>query len=154
MTVLSLIGGALGGLMRLLPEVFKLFTLKRDQDHEYKMSELQLKIDAARASMEIDKVHANQTLAAIQGEMTAYIEALKGQGKMSGIKWIDGLNQSVRPILTYWWMILFTVHKLYTIAMAKGLDDMLAKVWTENDAGILSMILGFWFVDRAIKYMR
>lgn len=153
-TILSLLGGGLGAMMRLLPEVFKLFTLKRDQDHEFRMTELQLKIDAARASQEIDKVHANQTLEAVRGEMGAYIEAIKGQSTMTGVKWIDGLNQSVRPVVSYWWMALFTIYKVTVLWSTANFDELMKNLWTENDAGILSMILGFWFVDRAVKYMR
>lgn len=153
-TILSLLGGGLGAVMRLLPEVIKLFTLKKDHDQEYRMTELQLKIDKARAQQDIDKVHANQTLEAVRGEMAAYIEAIKGQGKMTGLKWIDGLNQSVRPVLTYWWMILFTVYKINVIWNSTGFEDLMKNLWNAEDAGILSMILGFWFVDRALKYMR
>jgi len=170
-TVLSLLGGGLGGLLRILPEVFKLFTLKKDQDHEYRMTELQLKIDQARSNQDIDKVHANQSLEAVRGEMGAYIEALKGQGQMTGMKWIDGLNQSVRPVVTYWFMVIYSIGKMVFITIAtielwmglqtaallmdklNVLKEFPAKIWTPEDAGILSMILGFWFVDRALKYI-
>jgi len=156
-TILSLLGGGLGALMRLAPEVFKLFTLKKDQDHEFRMTKLQLEIDQARATQEIDKIHANEMLEAVRGEMTAYTEALKGQSQMSGVKWIDGLNQSVRPILTYWWQLLFTVYKICAVIdvwdQIHTFGEFVKIVWTEQDAGILSMILGFWFVDRASKYI-
>lgn len=141
-------------MMRILPELFKLFTLKKDQDHEYRMTELQLKIDAARASQEIDKVHAYQGLEAVKGEMEAYAEAIKGQSVMSGVKWIDALSQSVRPFLTYWWMILFSVYKVYVLWFAETEKAFIDRLWTSEDAGILSMILGFWFVDRAWKYIK
>lgn len=144
--------------MRLVPEVFKLVTLKKEQDHEYRMTELQLKIDRARADQEIDKLYANQSLEAVRGEMSAYVEAMKGQGRMSGVKWIDGLNQSVRPVLTYWWQLLFSMYKFCTIVVAwrttETFDEFTKAIWTSDDAAILSMILGFWFVDRAIKYLR
>lgn len=153
-TILSLLGGGLGAVMRLLPEVFKLFTMKRDQDHEYRMTTLQLQIDKARAEQEIDKVHAYQGLEAVRGEMAAYAEALKGQGQMTGVKWIDGLNQSVRPVLTYWWMVLFTIYKVAVLWSTANFAELMKNLWTAEDAGILSMILGFWFVDRAMKYMR
>jgi len=153
-TILSLLGGGLGALMRLAPEIFKLFTLKKDQDHEFRMTELQLKIDSARATQEIDKIHANQTLETIRGEMAAYMEALKGQSQMTGIKWIDGMNQSVRPFLTYWWMVLFTIYKVNVIYNSANFSEFIKNLWTTDDAGILSMIIGFWFVDRALKYIK
>lgn len=153
-SLLALLGGGLGGLMRFVPEIFKLFADQRDRDHEYRMTQLQLDIDKGRASQALDAVHAQSDAAQSVGEMQAYLEAIKGQGQKSGIPWVDALNQSVRPVITYWWMSLFTVYKISTIAAAWQADDFLAKLWTVQDAGVLSMILGFWFVDRAIRKPR
>lgn len=154
-TLLSLFGGGLGGVLRLLPEVFKLFTEKRDRDHEYRMTQLQLEIDQARAQQGIDLVHAQGAMALESGEMQAYVEAIKAQGQVTGVAWADALNATVRPIITYWWMLLFTVYKIATIVAAclawTSLDDFITKLWTAQDAGILAMLLGFWFVDRSIR---
>lgn len=153
-TLLTLLGGGLGGLMRLLPEFLKLFTAKQDRDHEYRMTLLQLDIDKARAAQAIDLVHAQGEINQAVGEMSAYIEAIKGQGQMTGVPFIDALNQSVRPVVTYWWMTLFTIYKIAMLVASAlswtSLDDFIIKLWTVQDAGILAMILGFWFVDRAI----
>lgn len=155
MTVLSLVGGGLGGFMRLVPEILKMFTAKQDRDHEYKMTSLQLEIDKASAGQAIDLVHAQGAVAEAAGEMQAYIEAVKGQSIMTGVGWVDALNQSVRPVITYWWQVLFTVYKIATIWAAclawTTLDDFVGKLWTAQDAGVLAMILGFWFVDRSIR---
>lgn len=157
-SLLTLFGGGLGGVLRFVPEIFKLFTDKRDRDHEYRMTQLQLEIDKARAAQAIDLVHAQGEVAQQTGELQAYIEAIKGQGKMSGVPWVDAMNQSVRPVVTYWFMFLFTVYKTATIIAAINawttLDDFLLKLWTAQDAGIFAMILGFWFVDRSIRHQQ
>lgn len=154
-TLLTLLGGGLGGLLRFVPEIFKLFSDKADREHEYRMTQLQLDIDKARAQQGIDLVHAQGDMAIQAGEMTAFVEAIKGQSQLSGVPWVDALNQSVRPIVTYWWMTLFTIYKIATIVAAclawTTLDDFIGKLWTVQDAGILAMILGFWFVDRSIR---
>ena len=41
-TILTLLGGGLGGFLRFVPEIIKLFTEQRDRDHEYRMTRLQL----------------------------------------------------------------------------------------------------------------
>lgn len=154
-TILSLLGGGLGGLLRYIPEIFKLFSAAKDREHEYRMSKLQLEIDQARASQQIDLVHAQGDMAVQASEMQAYLEAIRGQGKLSGVSWLDAINQSVRPVCTYWWLLLFTVYKVCVIWWAikhySGMEAFLINLWTSNDAGILSMILGFWFCDRAIR---
>lgn len=154
-TLLTLFGGGLGGVLRLVPAILKLFTDQRDRDHEYRMTKLQLDIDKARSQQAIDLAHVQGDVAAEGGEMQAYIEAIKGQGQITGVPWVDALNASVRPVLTYWWMSIFTIYKISTIVAAclawTSLNDFLLKLWTMQDAGILSMILGFWFVDRAMR---
>lgn len=154
-TLLTLMGGGLGGILRFVPEILKLFTDQRDRDHEYRMTELQLKVDEKRAALEIDKIHAEGDAQQGVAEMQAYIEAIKGQGQLTGNRKIDALNASVRPVVTYWWMSLFTVYKLCTISMAiSNWTDMatfVGQLWTNQDAGVLAMILGFWFVDRSIR---
>ena len=50
--------------------------------------------------------------------MQAYIEAIKGRARTAACPWVDALNASVRPVLTYWWMLLFTIYKVATIVAA------------------------------------
>lgn len=170
MTLLSVIGGGAGGLLRFVPEIFKLFTEKADREHEYRMTQLQLQIDQARATQQIDLAHAQGDIAQQAADTQALIEAVKAQAVPTGIAWVDALNASVRPVITYWWMMLLSIYKLIMFVIAsievylalqatKSLSDALPilggfvdKVWTVQDAGILSMILGFWFVDRAIRH--
>ncbi len=154
-TLLSLIGGGLGGLLRFVPEILKLFTDAKDREHEFRMTRLQLEIDKARAAQAIDLVHAQADLVTQAGETQAFIEAIKGQSQPTGIRWVDALNATVRPVITYWWMALFTVYKISTIVVAwqqsATFAEFASRIWTAQDAGILAMILGFWFVDRAIR---
>lgn len=168
-TLITLLGGGLGGALRFVPEILKLFTEKKDRDHEFRMTQLQLEIDRARAGQAIDLVHAQGDMSVQAGEMAAYVEAIKGQGAPTGVPWVDALNQSVRPVITYWWMSLFTVGKLL-LFVAASIELYLAlsavktlaevspllgafvdKTWTQQDAATLAMILGFWFVDRSIR---
>lgn len=155
MMLLSLLGGGLGGALRFVPEIFKMVNAKGDREHEFRMSKLQLDIDIARSKQDIDKVHAQTEGAQITGEMTAYLEAIKSQGQITGVKWVDGLNATVRPMLTYWWMVLFSIYKgtmCYDAWMTTaGLPEFGAKIWNADDWGVLSMIISFWFVDRVFR---
>jgi len=156
--LLSLIGGGIGGVLRLVPEFLKYLSAGKDREHEYRMTQLQLEIDRARAAMAIDLVHAQGDAAAGVAQMRAYAEALRGQEQLTGIYWVDAINKTVRPFVTYWWMFLLTLHKACAMIAAWGessdLTAFASQIWSANDWGILSMILGFWFVDRAIKWQK
>lgn len=171
-TLLTLFGGGLGGLLRFIPEILKMFSDGKDREHEYRMTQLQLEIDKGRAALQLDLVHAQGDESTRAAEMQAYIEAIKGQSVMSGVPWVDAMNQSVRPVVTFWWMALLTLYKLVIITVASielwaaakvagsitgfgpALTIFADRVWTSQDAGILAMILGFWFVDRAIRHQQ
>jgi hypothetical protein len=145
-----------GGLLRLAPEVMKLFTAKQDQAHELRMTTLQLDIDKARASQQIDLVHAQGAVATDSAELAALAEALKGQGQMTGVPLIDAINQSVRPVLTYWWcMVLYTAYKAVAIVLLCMGTPTLAQVQdalvTEFDRMVIASIFSFWFVDRSLR---
>lgn len=153
LSLLSMLGG---GIFRLLPEVMKLFTAKKDADHEYRMVKLQLEIDKARAEQQLDLTHAQAAIAADTAQMQAMVEALKAQATPSGVKWVDALSSSVRPVLTYWWcLVLYTTAKMIAVIVAFKAGTPLAAfaaiLVTEFDTAVIGSIFSFWFVDRAIK---
>lgn len=155
-TILSLFGGGgLGAILRYIPEIMKMLNAKGDRDHEFKMTELQLKIDSARAGQALDLVHAQSDASQLSGQMEAYATAIKVQGQLTGVKWVDALNASVRPVIAYWWQGLFTAYKVTIITDAwmnfTTLKTFEQEMWTPQDAAMFSMILGFWYVDRVIR---
>jgi hypothetical protein len=155
LTLLSMLGG---GLFRLIPFVVDFFKAKNDAEHEYRMTELQLKIDQARATQQIDLAHAQAEIAANAGEMQAWADAIKGQSTPSGVSWIDALSASVRPVLTYWWcLVLYTAAKAIVIVVAiqgnMPLAAFAALLVTEFDTAIIGSVFSFWFVDRALRKM-
>jgi hypothetical protein len=152
----QLLGPLLGGVLRLVPEALKIFSAKRDADHEYRMTLLQLEIDKARAEQQIDLAHAQGAIAANTVEMAAMVEALRGQGVGSGSKRLDAINASVRPMLTYWWCVgLYSAYKGVAIAAAAqgdvALVDLTAVLVSEFDQAVIGSIVSFWFVDRSLR---
>ncbi len=145
-----------GGAVRLLPEALKLIAARRDADHEYRMTELQLRIDQARAGQALDMVHAQGAVAGDAAELQAWAEALKGQGAPTGVQWADAVSATVRPVLTYWWcLVLYTGHKAVLIGVGLserlGLAQLAPVVLTDFDCSVVASIIGFWFTDRALR---
>jgi hypothetical protein len=152
----ELLGMLGGGIFRLIPFIVDLFKQKGDRDHEYRMTQLQLEIDKARASQQIDLAHAQAEIASNVADMQALVEAIKAQAAPTGIKWVDALNSSVRPILTYWWCLgLYSTHKAILVYVAittnQTLMTMAPILLTDFDRGVVGSIFGFWFVDRSLR---
>jgi hypothetical protein len=158
--MIELIGMLGGGIFRLIPEFMNFFKARDDRKHEITMTQLQLDIDKARASQQIDLANAQGRIAMNQAEMTAMMEALKAQAAPSGVAWVDALSSSVRPVLTYWWcMVLYTAAKILTMVVAAKAGDTSLSTFvplmiTEFDRTVIGSIFAFWFVDRSLRATR
>ena len=151
--LLGLLGGALA---RLAPEAIRLWGAGADRAHELEMTRLQLEIDRARAASQLDLAHAQAAAASDAAELGAIAEALRGQGERTGLAWADALSATVRPVLTYWWcMGLYTAYKAVAVAVAvrsgAPLEAFAALLVTEFDRAAIGSMLGFWFLDRALR---
>lgn len=153
MALATLIGGAIA---RLIPEGLRVYEGSQERKHEKDMTEIQRQIDKDRAQFDLDKVHAEGEAQLGVAEMKAYEEALRGQGKTTGMKFVDAANALVRPITTYWMLALFSMFKIGGLAEAiihfTTLGNLLVAVWSPADMALFEAIMSFWFVDRVIRH--
>jgi hypothetical protein len=68
----------------------------------------------------------------------------------SGVKWVDGLRASVRPMITYAFFALFAAVKgsgLYLLIAVEGLAlaQALPQVWDGETAALFAAVVSFWF---------
>ena len=146
----TLLGSLLGGVFRIVPEVMKLWDAKNEREHELKM--LGKEMEFAQLKGEISMREQETVL--MGKELDAMTEALKEQGetaRASG-KFISAISAAVRPLVTYWFVTLYSIVKLASILMAvdAGAEwkEVLVSSWSADDMALLMMILTFWFVGR------
>lgn len=148
-------GGVIGGLLRLAPEIIHLFTAKAEaQRHRDDLSH-ELNMFQAQASHELAMAEKNITAQKIDQD-TSWIKAVAEANRPTGIKWVDALNATVRPVVTYWFFGIFalirTVDLIKTAVM--GTYGEMQALWTTDDQQLLGTILGYWFIDRTIGKLR
>lgn len=150
MVLESLFGGVFGGLLRLAPEVLKFFDRKDERRHELALLDAEYKVAQLKLEGQL-----RQTEAAIDmSRLDAIGEALKGQAEMAkaGGQWVAAISALVRPLVTYWFVILYSAHKIALMLQANhngaGWDQVFIMAWGEQDWSIFSMCLVFWFVGR------
>lgn len=155
MEFLMLIGGAL---MRLIPMFVDGWKQKQDASAEVERLKIQVQLEEARSrgQAEVAQVAAAGVVDGKWAEGLA--EALKAEGSRvpSGYALLDWISSSVRPILTYWWcMVMYTGQKVIYIAIAvqqhMPLEKFAPILLTDFDRGVVSSILGFWFMDRTLR---
>ena len=158
MIVESLVGTIVGGLLRLLPEGLKFWQSKKDSDHEYRMAQLNFDSLKFQAEKSIDLKRLDGEIQMSTGELQAIIEGNKVQGTQVGIKWVDALNQSVRPVLTYYYATMYAMVKLavYCTYLTDGIDwkQSMIMLWSPDDMAVWASIVSFFFLDRTLRKSR
>jgi hypothetical protein len=145
----TLIGTALGGLFRVIPEGLKILDRHNERKHEATMLTKTIEADKMKAEL-------NFKTTTTAKEFEALVTATKAQSKRSGIKWIDGINSLMRPILTFWWCIALNTGVMvsqYLVLTSSGADvtEAILALWGAPEKAIVASIISFWFVDRSLR---
>lgn len=153
----TVLGGAVGGLARLAPEVLKFFDRKNERKHELALLDKNTAAEQARAAAGYKEKELGADSAQVTSAISALQESLKGQFQLIGSKWIDGLNFSVRPVLTYLIVGPYAIGKLMVFAAlmwtGNALDAATVKTaldatYTASDMAVVSGIINFFFLGR------
>lgn len=152
----ELLGMLFGGIFRLLPTVFEIFKQRQENNHELALLDKNIVLEETRGKNREAEIAAMTNQAVEANWSSGLVEALKGQMQITGDKWLDRLNVSVRPILTYWWcVVMYTTGKLVLIYAAflekTPLQAFYPILMSDFDRGVVGSIIGFWFVDRALR---
>lgn len=149
----TLLGGVFGGVLRLAPEVFKIFDKKNERAHELRMVQAEMEFAKIRGEIAMRQVEAAMTMA----EVDAIGEAFKEQSqtaKNAG-KFVSAISALVRPIVTYAFLGLYASVKIaaFLIAIQQNGDwkEVLIQMWGSDDLAVFNMVISFWFVGRVYE---
>ena len=145
--MLSLLGSLLGFGTSFLPKVMDFFQDKQDKKHELAVMEVQIRQQKELAAQKLEAINVEADI--------REIESLHKSMQPTGVKWIDGLRGSVRPVITYAFFGLFifvevSAYLSLTAAGVSGLDAVNA-VWDEETKALFAAVISFWFGGRAIS---
>ena len=145
--MLSLLGSLMGFGTSFLPKVMDFFQDKQDKKHELAVMEVQIRQQKELASQKLEAINVEADI--------REIESLHKSMQPTGVKWIDGLRGSVRPVITYAFFGLFifvevSAYLSLTAAGVSGLEAVNA-VWDEETKALFAAVISFWFGGRAIS---
>lgn len=155
----TLVGTLLGGIFRVVPEVMSLADKKNERAHELAMFEKQITQDQLRAQLTIEAEKVKGDIALGAAELQAIIEATKAQGTVTGVKWVDAMSSLMRPMITFWWVIVLYTGAILAQFYQMWLQnvatvDAILRLWGPDERAIVASIISFWFVDRSIRKSR
>tara|TARA_R100000329_G_scaffold62272_1_gene55446 strand:+ start:2459 stop:2908 length:450 start_codon:yes stop_codon:yes gene_type:complete len=148
--MLSLLGSLLGFGSSFLPKVMDYFQDKQDKKHELAIMEVQIRQQKELAVQKLEMVNVEADI--------REVEALQKSVQNTGVKWIDGLRGSVRPVITYafFGLFLFVEVSAYLALTASGISslDAVQLTWDDQTQALFAAVISFWFGGRAINRSR
>jgi len=153
----GILGSLFGGLFRLAPEVLKFMDKGSERKHELAMFDHQCQLEAQRGAQKLAEIGAQREAAVDVGAMDALNAAISQQAEMSKAAggWAASLSASVRPVVTYWIMFVWScAHAWYAwMGFRTGLDPTeVFKLFLSPDfSALVAGTINYWFLDRTLK---
>ena len=153
----GIFGSLIGGIFRLAPEVLKFFDKKNERQHELAMFDRQCDLEKVRGEMKLAEIGAQRDAAIDAGVMDAFNAAINQQAEMAKAAggWAASLSASVRPVATYWVILLWSfVHLWYAWnAWMNGSSpqEVFNTMMTADFMALVSGTINYWFLDRTLK---
>lgn len=152
----GVLGGLIGGVFRLAPEAIKFFDKKDERKHELAMFDKQCELEKVRGQQKLDEIGAQRDMAVDVGVLDAFKAAIDQQTEMTkaaGGK-MAALSASVRPVMTYYLLLLYGVAKASAIILAyysgQPMLEVLKGAWGLDDMALLSGVVNYWILDRTL----
>lgn len=152
----GLLGSLFGGLFRLAPEVLKWLDKKDERKHELEMFKNQCELEAQRGSQKLQEIGAQHEASIDTGVLDAFNAAIVQQGEMvkAAGGWVASLSASVRPIITYWVLGIWSfVHLWFAYtAWVSGITptEVFKLVMSPDLSALVSGTMNYYFMDRTL----
>ena len=130
-------------------EASAFLTKRQDHKHEVELLGVQERLAAAahernlagmrlQSDLGIKEVVVRQEANESAGALDAWVDAVKATSRMTGVAWIDGWNQSIRPMVA-------------TVAVGAMLTEIvLVGALTDWHREVFSAALGIYLADRTL----
>jgi len=152
----GVVGSVLGGVFRLVPEFLKAYDRKNERQHELSMFDRQCKLEEQRGAQKLAEIGANREAAIDTGVVESFKAAIDQQTEMvkAAGGWVASLSASVRPMMTYYILVLYGAVKTAVIVSyvqsGMTLVEILPMVWGVDDMALLSGVVNYWILDRTL----
>jgi hypothetical protein len=146
--MVTLLGSLIGFISAAFPDLLKIWRDAADRKHELTILRLQMEQAAQGHQQRLEEINALADIAESKALYKTYY---------SGIKWVDALNGTVRPVLAYAFFLLYFTIKCMQFAMVdlgNPLPWHMDMLWSVEDQAIFAGIISFYFGQRAMSKVR
>ena len=153
----GIVGWVFGGLFRLAPEVLKWLDRKNERAHELQMFKQQCELEAQRGDQKLAEIGAQREAAVDIGVIDAFKAAIDQQADMvkaAGRGWVANLSASVRPVITYWVLLIWSFIHIWFAMTAYWAGatpkEVFSVMMTADFAALVAGTINYWFLDRTL----
>lgn len=139
----AMFDGVLGYFQRRQDHQYEIERLEKQWQIEVQRADIAARAAEAQAKHELDRLATEYRGRAELADIETLTTAMAATSRPSGIAWVDALNGSVRPVVTY---TLLAFYVAYRMRSGQPYDP-------NTDGALLGSVLGFWFADRALRKM-
>ncbi len=146
--MLTLLASLLGFVSSALPKLLNLWQNQQDKRHELAIMDKQLMQMRLGHQQQLEEI---KTQAEIANTQALY----QYESHSSGVRWVEGLRATVRPVVTYLLVLLFIAVKgaVVVACLQQGLTlaTCMQGIWDDETASLFAAVIGFWFGNRTFK---
>jgi len=153
----GLLGSIFGGIFRMAPEVLKWLDKKDERQHELALFSRQCELEQMRGQMKLAEIGAQREAAIDVGVMDAFNNAINQQAEMvkAAGGWVASLSASVRPVVTYWVLFVWSfIHVWFAYnawLLGAPATEVFKTMMTPDFSALLSGTINYWFLDRTLS---
>jgi hypothetical protein len=152
----TVISGIFGGLLRLAPEVLKMWDAKNERKHELDMQDKALEFQKLKGDQRVEEISTQGAADYNVDALGVLKTAIEGQDKPSGVAWVDAFSKLIRPLITLQWVIILypgVIIWSFILLLQSNMPvtDALGRVFGEPEKALVAFIVDFWFIGRALR---
>ena len=150
--MITFIGALLGFFSSAFPELLKVYRDQKDRIHELRILDRQMQMIQQGHHYRLEEINSQ-----IDGDVE---RALYNHAKPTGVRWVDALAGTVRPIITYAFFILYAALKYAQWSVAEAAlggshwSEAFLNIWHLEDQALFATVVSFWFGQRMLQKMR
>ena len=145
---MTLLATLVGFISSAFPDLLKIWRDAADRKHELTILRMQMEQQAQGHAQRLEEINAQADISETRALYRTY---------STGIRWVDALNGTVRPVLAYTFFLLYFVIKCMQFAvvdLSNPLPWHMATLWSVEDQAIFAGIISFYFGQRAMSKVR
>lgn len=136
--MITILGSLIGFLTSSIPGIFKFFQDKNDKAQELAIMDKQIEMAKLNLQANLQSIEIQANTAQSQALYTTY---------KTNIGWVDALNGTVRPVLSYAFFILYAYVKFMQYHLLPESASPVS-LWTDEDNLIFSACISYYFGSR------